>query len=43
LTSGSLPSDDAILAALLMVNLAFDANVQFMTIIATETPFIGRG
>jgi len=26
-----------------MTNLHLDANVQFMTIMATKTPFIGRG
>jgi NAD(P)-dependent dehydrogenase (short-subunit alcohol dehydrogenase family) len=30
-------------AVLYMANLPLDANVQFMTIMATQMPFIGRG
>ena len=30
-------------AVLHMANLPLDANVQFMTIMATKMPFIGRG
>jgi len=30
-------------AVLLMANLPLDANVQFMTVMATKMPFIGRG
>jgi hypothetical protein len=30
-------------AVLYMANLPLDANVQFMTIMATKMPFIGRG
>ena len=30
-------------AVLYMANLPLDANVQFMTVLATKMPFIGRG
>jgi NADP-dependent 3-hydroxy acid dehydrogenase YdfG len=30
-------------AVLYMANLPLDANVQFMTVMATNMPFIGRG
>ena len=30
-------------AVLHMANLPLDANVQFMTIMATKMPFVGRG
>ena len=30
-------------AVLYMANLPLDANVQFMTVMATTMPFIGRG
>ena len=30
-------------AVLYMVRLPLDANVQFLTVIATKMPFIGRG
>lgn len=30
-------------AALHMANLPLDTNVQFMTIMATKMPFVGRG
>ncbi len=30
-------------AELYMANLPLDANVQFMTIMATKMPFVGRG
>jgi hypothetical protein len=30
-------------AVLYMANLPLDANVQFMTVMATEMPFVGRG
>jgi NADP-dependent 3-hydroxy acid dehydrogenase YdfG len=30
-------------AVLFMSNLTLDANVQFMTIMATQMPYIGRG
>ena len=31
------------LAVLYMASLPLDANVQFMTVMATKMPFIGRG
>jgi NADP-dependent 3-hydroxy acid dehydrogenase YdfG len=30
-------------AVLYMANLPLDANVLFMTVMATEMPFVGRG
>jgi hypothetical protein len=30
-------------AVVFMANLPLEANVQFMTIMATQMPFIGRG
>jgi hypothetical protein len=30
-------------AVLYMANLPLDANVQFMTIMASKMPFVGRG
>ena len=30
-------------AVLYMANLPLDANVQFMTVMATQMPFVGRG
>jgi NADP-dependent 3-hydroxy acid dehydrogenase YdfG len=30
-------------AVVYMANLPLDANVQFMTLMATKMPFIGRG
>jgi hypothetical protein len=30
-------------AVLYMANLTLDANVQFLTVMATNMPFIGRG
>ncbi len=30
-------------AVLFMANLPLDANVEFMTVMATKMPFIGRG
>jgi hypothetical protein len=30
-------------AVLYMANLPLDANVQFITVIATKMPFVGRG
>jgi len=30
-------------AALYVANLPLDTNVQFMTIMATKMPFVGRG
>jgi hypothetical protein len=30
-------------AVLHMANLPLDANVQFMTVMATKMPFVGRG
>jgi NADP-dependent 3-hydroxy acid dehydrogenase YdfG len=30
-------------AVLYMASLPLDANVQFMTVMATQMPFIGRG
>jgi hypothetical protein len=30
-------------AVLFMANLPLDVNVQFMTIMATKMPFVGRG
>ena len=30
-------------AVVYMANLPLDANVQFMTIMATKMPFVGRG
>jgi NADP-dependent 3-hydroxy acid dehydrogenase YdfG len=30
-------------AVLYMANLPLDANVEFMTVMATKMPFVGRG
>jgi NADP-dependent 3-hydroxy acid dehydrogenase YdfG len=30
-------------AVVYMANLPLDANVQFMTVMATKMPFVGRG
>jgi NADP-dependent 3-hydroxy acid dehydrogenase YdfG len=30
-------------AVVYMANLPLDANVQFMTVMATQMPFVGRG
>jgi NADP-dependent 3-hydroxy acid dehydrogenase YdfG len=30
-------------AVLMMASLPLDANVQFMTVMATKMPFVGRG
>jgi hypothetical protein len=30
-------------AVLMMARLPLDANVQFMTVLATKMPFVGRG
>ncbi|MEM8861865.1 MAG: 3-oxoacyl-ACP reductase, partial [Chloroflexota bacterium] len=35
--------EDVADAVLYMANLPLSANVQFMTVMATEMPFIGRG
>ena len=35
--------DDVARAVLYMANLPLEANVQFMTVMATQMPFIGRG
>jgi NAD(P)-dependent dehydrogenase (short-subunit alcohol dehydrogenase family) len=35
--------DNVVRAVLFMASLPLDANVQFMTVLATEMPFIGRG
>ena len=38
-----MDSDHVARAVLYMAGLPLDANVQFMTVMATKTPFIGRG
>jgi NAD(P)-dependent dehydrogenase (short-subunit alcohol dehydrogenase family) len=35
--------DDVVRAVLYMASLSLEANVQFMTVMATKMPFIGRG
>jgi hypothetical protein len=35
--------DNVVRAVLFMASLPLDANVQFMTVLATKMPFIGRG
>ena len=35
--------DDVARAVVYMATLPLDANVQFMTVMATKMPFIGRG
>jgi NAD(P)-dependent dehydrogenase (short-subunit alcohol dehydrogenase family) len=39
----TMPVDNVASAVVYMAGLALDANVQFMTIMATKMPFIGRG
>jgi NAD(P)-dependent dehydrogenase (short-subunit alcohol dehydrogenase family) len=39
----TMPVEDAARSVLHMANLPLEANVQFMTIMATKMPFIGRG
>ena len=39
----TMNADDVARAVVFMANLPLDANVQFMTIMATQMPFIGRG
>jgi NADP-dependent 3-hydroxy acid dehydrogenase YdfG len=34
---------DVARAVLFMANLPLDTNVQFMTVMATKMPFVGRG
>ena len=34
---------DAAISVLHMANLPLEANVQFMTVMATKMPYIGRG
>jgi NADP-dependent 3-hydroxy acid dehydrogenase YdfG len=34
---------DVARAVVFMANLPLDANVQFMTVMATKMPFVGRG
>jgi NADP-dependent 3-hydroxy acid dehydrogenase YdfG len=36
-------ADDVARAVVFMANLPLEANVQFITIMATKMPFIGRG
>ena len=38
-----MDSDDVARAVLYMAELPLEANVQFMTIMATAMPYIGRG
>ena len=38
-----LEVDHVVRAVMYMANLPLDANVQFMTVMATQMPFIGRG
>ena len=40
---GILEADDVARAVVYMASLPLDANVQFMTIMATKMPYIGRG
>jgi hypothetical protein len=35
--------DNVVKAVLFMASLPLDANVQFMTVLATKMPFVGRG
>jgi NADP-dependent 3-hydroxy acid dehydrogenase YdfG len=35
--------EDAAKAVLFMASLPLDANVQFLTVLATKMPYIGRG
>jgi NADP-dependent 3-hydroxy acid dehydrogenase YdfG len=35
--------DDVARAVLMMAELPLSANVQFMTVMATNMPFVGRG
>lgn len=39
----SMPVEDAAASVLHMANLPLQANVQFMTVMATKMPYIGRG
>jgi NAD(P)-dependent dehydrogenase (short-subunit alcohol dehydrogenase family) len=39
----TMNADDVARAVVFMANLPLEANVQFMTIMATQMPFIGRG
>ncbi|MDH3599214.1 MAG: SDR family oxidoreductase, partial [Candidatus Tectomicrobia bacterium] len=39
----TMNADDVARAVVYMANLPLEANVQFMTIMATQMPFIGRG
>jgi NAD(P)-dependent dehydrogenase (short-subunit alcohol dehydrogenase family) len=39
----TMPVDNVASAVVYMAGLALDANVQFMTVMATKMPFIGRG
>jgi NAD(P)-dependent dehydrogenase (short-subunit alcohol dehydrogenase family) len=39
----TMDADDVARAVVFMANLPLEANVQFMTIMATQMPFIGRG
>jgi NADP-dependent 3-hydroxy acid dehydrogenase YdfG len=38
-----MDTDHVARAVLHMANMPLDANVQFMTVMATKMPFIGRG
>jgi NAD(P)-dependent dehydrogenase (short-subunit alcohol dehydrogenase family) len=42
-TEPMMAVDNVVQAVLFMAGLPLDANVQFMTILATQMPFIGRG
>jgi NADP-dependent 3-hydroxy acid dehydrogenase YdfG len=39
----TMNADDVARAVVFMANLPLEANVQFITIMATKMPFIGRG
>ncbi len=39
----TMDTDNVARAVLYMASLPLDANVQFMTVMATKMPFIGRG
>jgi NAD(P)-dependent dehydrogenase (short-subunit alcohol dehydrogenase family) len=42
-TEATMDVQDVAKALIYMANLSLDANVQFMTVMATKMPFIGRG
>ena len=39
----TMPVEHVASAVIYMASLPLDANVQFMTVMATKMPFIGRG